>query len=249
METDIVLFYYYSSSPVPDGCFLGLSRDIAYRNMFLLPCPDSKIHFEFPMFEDHSYNTICSRTGVRRLIERPSKNRKYIIFRTKDHEAGGSCIIGSYRVRRAYYQETNMFNNHGFVWGIEATPHLIRKGAIRYEGPTLRQGYRTSWNTNEWNRILSDLLHRIKKEKNISDVYSSETNRLIRLFKAKESMDKWRKSCQSCEHQSSCILHRYFARYNDKHPNSNMFSVIHNIYNKNIYSRNVLNQIPKIYLE
>jgi len=68
VEKDIVLFYYYSFPPVPDGCFLGLLSDIAYRNMFLLPCPGNKIHFEFPMFEDHSYNSICNRLGVRELI-------------------------------------------------------------------------------------------------------------------------------------------------------------------------------------
>ena len=136
MDRDIVLFYYYSSPAVPNRFFLGLSNDITYRNMFLLPCPGNKIHFEFPMFEDYSYNGICNRLAVRELIKRLGNHEKYIIFRTDNKE-----LIGFYRILRAFCQETNIFNNHGFVWGIETDPCLITKEAVKYDGPRLRQGY------------------------------------------------------------------------------------------------------------
>ena len=187
MERDIVLFYYYSSPPVPDGCYLRMSCDIAYRNMFLLACPGNRVHFEFPMFEDHSYNTICNRMGMRNLIRRPSEHEKYIIFRT-----GNRHIIGYYRVVRTYYQESNMFNNNGFVWGIEAAPHLIKKGLVEYEGPRLRQGYKASWQSAEWAKVLTRLLDRIEDEENISDLYESETNRLVELLKDREKVRQWK---------------------------------------------------------
>lgn len=241
---DIVLFYYYSSPFVPNGCFLGLSNDIAYRNIFLLPCPGNKIHFEFPMFEDHSYNTICNRHGVRNLIKRLSEHEKYIIFRTD-----GQNIIGFYRVRRAYYQETNMFNNNGFVWGIEAAPYLIRKGRVKYNGPSLRQGYRTSWQSDEWAKILTELLGKIQGEENISDIYKSETNRLVKLFKNDKKLEEWEEACIVCGERSNCRLYRQFDKYKREHPNSNMLSVLNRVYNSNLYSRNVLDKIPQIYLK
>lgn len=248
MVKDIALFYYYSSPSTPKGCFLELSNDIAYRNMFLVPYAENKIHFEFPAFEDHSYNTICTREGVRSLIQRPSEHEKYIIFRTKNRDTKESNIIGYYQLGRAYYQETKMFNNNGFVWGIEAKDtHLVKKGAIIKE-LNLRQGYRISWRTDDWDNILTNLLRRIKKEKNISERYQSETNRLIELFKDEEKMNEWKEHCQSCENQKDCTLYRRFKHYNNAYPNSDMFSVINKIYTTNLYSRNVLNKLPKIYL-
>ena len=244
MKKDIVLFYYYSSPFVPNGCFLGLSNDIVYRNMFLLPCPGNKIHFEFPVFEDHSYNTICNRLGLRNLIKRPSEHEKYIIFRTENQN-----IIGSYRVLRAYYQETSMFNNNGFVWGIEADPHLVAKGAVKYDGPRLRQGYKASWQSSEWAEILTDLLGRIQSHRNVSDIYKSETNRLIELLRDNKKTKEWQKNCLSCEKQPNCKLYLQFDKYGKAHSNSNMFSVLNNVYNSNLYSRNVLSKIPKIYLK
>lgn len=240
MEKDIVLFYYYSSRFVPNGCFLRLSNDIAYRNMFLLPCPGNKIHFEFPMFEDHSYNSICNRLGLRNLIKRPSEHEKYIIFRTEDRN-----IIGFYRVRCAYYQETNMFNNNGFVWGIEADPYLIKKGAIKYDGPRLRQGYKASWHSSEWDKILTELLDKIQDEENTSDIYKLETNRLIELLRDNKKTKEWQKNCLACEKQANCHLYLRFDKYSREHTNSNMFSALNRVYNSNLYSRNVLSKVPK----
>ena len=97
---DIVLFYYYSSPLLPEDCYLQLSKDIAYRNMFMINNESDKIHFEFPMFEDHSYNTICSTKGLRSLIKRPDSHEKYIIFRTKNIDTGECIIIGYYKIKR-----------------------------------------------------------------------------------------------------------------------------------------------------
>ncbi len=243
MERDIVLFYYYSSPPVPGVCFLGLLNDIAYRNMFLLPCPGNKIHFEFPMFEDHSYNSICNRLGVREFIKKPSNHEKYIIFRIENRN-----VIGFYRVLRAYYQETKMFNNNGFVWGIEADPYLITKRAVKYDGPRLRQGYQASWRGKEWAKLLDSLLDEIQNHRNITEVYRSETIRLVELFKDSPRMKEWEERCLLCEKQSECPIYRRFVGYNEEHPNANMFYVLNRIYNSNVYSRNYLSGIPRIYL-
>ena len=244
MDKDIVLFYYYSSPTAPDGCFLGLSNDIAYRNMFLFPCPDNKIHFEFPIFEDHSYNSICNLLGVKKLIKRPGNRKKYIVFRTESNN-----VIGFYRVLRAYYQETNMFDDNGFVWGLEAEPYLIKKGSVKYDGPRLRQGYKASWQSSEWAELLAGLLGRIQTHKNLSGMYRSETIRLIELFKDSEKMKKWEERCLVCTKRSECTICRKFNRYNREHPGSNMFVVLNKIYNSNVYSRDYLCEIPKIYLK
>lgn len=243
MERDIVLFYYYSSPPVPDVCFLRLLNDIAYRNMFLLPCPGDKIHFEFPMFEDHSYNSICTRIGVRDLIKKPSDHEKYIIFRTENKN-----VIGFYRIIRAFYQETDMFNNNGFVWGVEAYPYLIQKDKVKYDGPRLRQGYQASWRGREWTILLSDLLDEIQNYRNVSEIYRTETIRLVELFKDRLKVEEWKERCLLCTKQSECPIYLKFSKYNAEHPDANMFYVLNRIYNSNVYSRNYLSEIPRIYL-
>ena len=245
LERDIVIFYYYSS-PLPSAtCYLRLLNSVVYRNMFLLPCPDGKIHFEFPVFEDHSYNTVCNRRGLRALVERPSEHDKFILFRTRTtcHE-----ITGFYRVRRAFFQTTRMFNNNGFVWGIEAAPHLVERGSVIYEGPTLTRGYRTSWSDQTWRQVLNDLVDRVQQKENISELYSSETNRLIGLFKDEQAVDAWRKKCLSCVEDISCPIGRAYKRYAALHPERDMFSAVNYVYNSNIYSKNVLETVPRVYL-
>ncbi len=240
MSTEIVLFYYYSAPVLPSTCALRLAPEVAYRNMFLASTGD-KVHFEFPMFEDHSYNTICNRIGLRNLIQTPATN-KYIIFRTNRD------IIGYYRVRRAYYQETKMFNNNGFVWGIESEPYLIARGTVRYEGPPLRQGFKASWH-KEWTQRLSSFLERIRQEDDISSLYQAETNRLVRIFQDWEEMARWRQACEHCTGQDNCSLFKEFARYAKKHPGSDMFSAMHAVYRSNLYSRTVLVGTTKVYLK
>lgn len=247
MVKDIALFYYYSSPSLPEGCFLGLSKEVVYRNMFLLNCSQDRVHFEFPMFEDHSYNTICERKGVRSLIKKPANHEKYIIFRTRDLNTGKFIITGYYKVKRTYYQETNMFNNNGFVWGIEAGEvHLIPRGTIEYG--KVGRNYQTSWHNDQLNQKLNDLLKKIKTKKDISDLYQSETNRLVNLFKNQTEINKWRTFCGTCTKQKECYLYKRFKNYAHSH-SSDMFSVIHNIYTSNVYSRNELTKIKKEYLE
>jgi len=226
----------------PSDCWLKMTADVAYRNMFLFPC-GSDIHFEFPVFEDHSYNTICNKKGLRNLIQRPPENRKFIIFRNSDQD-----IIGYYRIEKSYYQETKMFNNNGFVWGIEAEPYLIRRGTIKYDGPRLRQGFQASWHGG-WERRLKEFLIRIQEEENICDLYQQETNRLINLFQSSADIGKWRIACKACKLRFDCKVSRKFSTYEKVHPNSDMFSALNNVYNSNLYSRNTLSKLPKIYIK
>jgi len=247
MVTDISFFYYYSSPTLPENCYLNLDPDVAYRNWLLSPS-GRKIHFEFPVFEDHSYNTICNTKGVRSLIKRPSENEKYIIFRTRNDDTNKSNIIGYYRVGRAFYHETNLFNNNGFVWGIETDEcHLLKKDALEYTGPLLKQGHHVSWNTEKWNEILFDILEDIPKYENIAKKYQDETNRLISLFKNIDKMDEWRDFCKSCNN-NKCKFFIKNRNYRKNHI-SDLFSVIHHTYSTNIYSRNELLKLNKIYLK
>lgn len=249
MPQDIVLFYYYSSRSLPENCFLNLSRKVVYRNIFLFRCADNKMHFEFPVFEDHSYSTICNRIGLRNLIKRPRDQEKYIIFKTKNYDTNEDIIVGYYRVGRQYYQETRLFNNNGFVCGIEAdNAYLVPKGTIIYDGPNIPRSYRVSWRTEEWSIVLNNLIDRIETQENISDLYQQETNRLIEFFQDEENIDEWRRTCINCNLRNQCNLYRRYRLYNNSHQDFDMFSVLHRVYSTNIYSRNALIQIPRIYL-
>lgn len=249
MTVDIALFYYYSSPSLSEDCYLEWDQDIAYRNMLMIaPVSKDKIHFEFPIFEDHSYNTICNWKGVKTLIKRPSENEKYIIFRTKDQDTEASNIIGYYKIGKSFYYETNMFNNNGFVWGIEANEiHLLKKGALNYNGPQLRQGYKTTWGGSEWKTRLIDILGQISEKENISQKYQDETNRLISIFKNRSKINEWREFCKKCEKKKKCTFYRRNTIYKNAHK-SDLFSVIHYAYTTNLYSRNELLNLNKIYI-
>lgn len=45
-----------------------------------------------------------------------------------------------------------------------------------------------------------------------------------------------------------CYFYRYNERYKKKNPKSNMYDLIHKVYNSNIYSKNILDEIPKKYI-
>lgn len=247
MAVDIALFYYYSSPSLSDCCYLEWDSDVAYRNLLMFPpSSDKKIHFEFPVFEDQSYNTICNLKGVKSLIRRPSENEKYIIFRTKDPDTGASNIIGYYKIGRSFYYETNMFNNNGFVWGIEANEsHLLKKGALQYRGPSLKQGYKTTWGGSEWKTKLIGILGQISEKENIAQKYQDETIRLISIFKNKSKINEWREFCKNCDEK--CTFYRRNTIYKNQHQ-SDLFSVIHHAYTTNLYSRNELLNLNKIYI-
>ena len=249
MAVDIALFYYYSSPSLSEDCYLEWDQDIAYRNMLMLAPPsEDKIHFEFPIFEDHSYNTICNWKGVKTLIKRPTENEKYIIFRTKNQDTGASNIIGYYKIDKSFYYETNMFNNNGFVWGIEASEtHLLKKDALNYIGPQLRQGYKTTWGESQWKTKLIELLGQISEKENISQKYQDETNRLISIFKNESKINEWREFCENCEKKKNCTFYRRNTIYKNSHQ-SDLFSVIHYAHTTNLYSRNELLNLNKIYI-
>lgn len=248
MTKDIIGVYYYSSPKIPDECYLKLSPDILYRNMFFLPCGEY-IHFEFPMFEDHSYNTICNCHGVKNLIKKKSNKDKYILFRTKNCETNESNIVGYYKVGEAYYQKTDMFDNNGFVWGIKSSEsHLVKKGSIIYDGPRFPRKYVCSWKSDKWNKILSSIISRIQEEENVEDLYQTETNRLIDIFKSNKKINEWKNHCITCEVKNQCTLNRRYRRY-QHYSSSDMFKLFSNVYKSNLYSRNVLEHIPKIKIE
>jgi len=235
----IALLYYYSSPPLPKGCFLELSDDIAYRNMLLFPSGGNRIHFELPVFEDHTYNSICLYRDVVSLVKKSKKyEEEYIIFRARNLETKKGTIIGYYRVGRICYHETNLFNRNGIVWRLESTErYLIRKNAI-FCGYKWR-GSPTSENA-KWREPLNELLKKIRRYENISKEYQEETKRLIKIFRDKEKMNEWKEYCQSCEKQKRCKFHWRAKRYSKKNPNSDLFSAINRVYTSNLYSRNEL---------
>ncbi len=248
-DRDIVLFNYYSTRVFLEGCFINISNDLAHRNLFLFKLSDGKIHFEFPVFENHTYNSICNLKGVRSLIKRDT-NEKYIIFRTQDQNTKKRYIIGYYKIGKTYYQETKIFNNNGFVCGFEASEiHLLKRREIIFKDNSIGIGHNVSWHLEKWNRKLNNFLNRIQsKDEDYSDLYQKETLELVHLFKDEKKMDEWKDFCKTCIKNKQCYFYRYNERYKKKNPKSNMYDLIHKVYNSNIYSKNILDEIPKKYI-
>jgi len=245
---DIALFYYYSSPPMPECCYLQMRPDIAYRNMLFLPCEKKRIHFELPMFEDHTYNTICNPNGVMSLIKRPESHEKYVIFRTRNRITGEGNVIGYYRLGQAYYCESKMFDNDGFIWGFKASESfLLRSGDLKF--PIARPGrnYRKTWDTksDRWPKYLPQALKQIRRKRNFSDLYQQETNRLVALLKDEKKVEEWRRYCNSCEAKLQCMVYRHYQRIGTFGSGRDMYTAINEIYTGTIYSRNALSKMKK----
>jgi len=250
METYSVLFYYYSLPTLSDDCYLNLNPKVAYRNMLMLPKNDKNIHFEFPVFEDHSYNTICNRDGLKAIIRKnpESDSDRYILFQTFDEKSKKKFIIGYYRIGKQFFYETKKWDNFGYVWGIESDDvHLLKKDALPYDGPKISPGYRASWSNKnfDWNEIIKHYFEAIQSKENIEDLYQSETNRLIKIFKNPNKIDEWRDHCEKCAEK--CEFYHVNLR-NIKNKKTDQFSFIHQAHTSDIYSRNELLKLKKIYL-
>lgn len=248
MAKDTILFYYYSMPELPNYCYLKLRPEIAYRNMLMFPYQDV-IHFELPVFEDQSYNTICNRDGLKALIKRQSGNEKYIILQTRSIKTGKKYIIGYYRIGRKFYYETKMWDNYGFVWGIESSNvHLLKKDELEYTGQKIPRTPPRSWGSNNsWGPILEGLIEEISSRPNIASLYQSETERLVRLFKDPLQLQKWREQCSRCGNRK-CTFFNKNRNYQNETSHSDLISVIQHAYSSNLYSRNVLQNLHKHYI-
>lgn len=232
---------------MPDCCYLQMRPDIAYRNMLLLPCENKRIHFELPFFEDHSYNTICNRYGVMSIIQRPESNEKFILFKTTNQMTGEASVVGYYRVGQAYYQESKVFNNNGFVWGFSAAePHLVKLREVIFDVPRPGRGYKKTWDTDSrWPPILRDLLRRARAKADCASIYRAETNRLVSLLKDERQVSEWRRQCGSCDARLECAVHRHYSKI-ERESGCDMYSAINRIYRGTIYSRNLLSKSRRI---
>lgn len=247
MNRDLYMFYYWSTYKPPEGCWLDISENIAHRNLFLLRDSSGEVHFEFPSFEDHTYNTICQGNNLKSLIKRDSDKDKYILFRTNSPEIDKNIVVGYYKINRAYYQETNLFDDRGYVWSIETDePYLISSGLVETdysERPPV-----CSWRQDKYKKMLNRLIDEVENHKNIQDQYRKETNKLISIFQDSKKMEKWKEYCETCGKKEECVISKKFKKYKRKH-SRDMFSVLNNVYNSNLYSKNILKEKTKHYIE
>jgi len=201
------------------------------------------------MFEDHSYNTICNRVGLRKLITSKAKD-KYIIFRTKDNDLNRRYIMGYYKIGKIYFQESKKFNNNGLVCGIESSEVcLLRKDEILLKDKTIKRGHTGTWVSNKRKRQLLGFLEDIKsKGHGFSDRYKNDTNRLIKLFKDKSKGIEWKNNCKICSNQEDCFFFKYNQKVIENNPHTDMYEIINKVYNTNLYSKNILEKISKNYI-
>jgi hypothetical protein len=182
-----------------------------------------------------------------RIIQRPDSNEKYVLFKTTDQTSGEASVIGYYRVGHAYYQESKVFNNNGFVWGFSASePHLIKLGEVPFRVARPGRGYKKTWDTDSrWPPILRDIMRKVRAKPNYAVLYQGETNRLVSLLKDQRQVDEWRQHCDSCNNRLICSVYRYYSRV-ERENGCDMYSAINRIYRGSIYSRNLLCKSSKI---
>jgi hypothetical protein len=141
-----------------------------------------------------------------------------------------------------------MWDNYGFVWGVESSDvHLLKKDELEYTGQKIPRTPPRSWGSNErWGPIFDGLIEDISSRPNIASLYQSETKRLVNLFKNPQKLQEWRENCGRCGNRK-CT---FFNRDNEyqKEQKSDLISVIQHAYSTNLYSLNELQRLDKHYL-
>jgi hypothetical protein len=172
-----------------------------------------------------------------------------LIFQTSSYDDKKKQIIGYYRVGREFYYETKMWDNYGFVWGIESSEvHLLKKDELEYVDQKIPRTPPRSWGSNDgWKPILEELINEIASKPNIASLYKSETERLVTIFKNPEKLQEWREQCSRCGNRK-CTFYNRNRKYQSENSSSDLISVIQHAYSSNLYSRNVLQDLDKHYL-
>lgn len=213
----IKFIYYYSLPEFPKECKIIKDNSIILRDLFL--CVNN-YHYEYPRFEDFSYDDICRGRNIRKLLKSKDPDNYILLFTRYRflNRKEKSYIIGYFKVGEKYLRKFKNLRKsvNKESWGFEASEvFLIR----RNEDFLTDYNYRSvpsSDGTGEMSKELPNILNKflnLNPELNVKDLYQSETNRIINLLTTEKGLKFIERNCinGSCN-TKKCHLRKVLKR-------------------------------------
>ncbi len=192
----VFLFYYYSLPEFPEKCKVVLRNDIILRDLLLC---SGKFHYEYPRFENFSYDDICHNDQVRKLLN-SDEEEKYIILYSRYkflNDSKESYITGYFKVGEKYKRKYNYLKTKE-SYGFSASEYCLIKRNEAFKIDYTGQGVPSNKGDGEMSKKLElylDKLKNLNPKNNVSDIYKSETNRILNLLSSDNGLDFIKTNC------------------------------------------------------
>jgi hypothetical protein len=179
---------------MPEDCKL-FSSEVMHRDLFMCN-PTNTGHYEYPKFEDMSYDEGCHCIELRRFLGRcdPDKPDKYVVFYTRHTQLDGKYenkIVGYFKVGKQFQKPRMGFNSSETV----LLPKADCKGT-KYHS----RGVPVEWGCSSVKKQIDNLLPNLikRQDQSIAELYKTETNRIMNYMNDEDSRRRLVEKCEAC---------------------------------------------------
>jgi hypothetical protein len=195
-----ILFYFNSLPDMPPGCAL-FSPEIMHRDFFMCN-PNNTGHFEYPKFENHSYDEYCHKREVHNFLDRVS-DEKYTVFYTRHTKLDGTSqnkIVGYYKVGKL----------KKFPRGFYSSESLLLPKSRCIPIDYVSRGVPASWGASSVREFVEETLRSMKnmEEEDIAEKYRSETTRIMGKVRGLSNIEALAVLCNDCNVNECCYWGR-----------------------------------------
>ncbi len=181
---------------MPKGCKL-FNPEIQNRD--LLMCnPSNTGHYQYPKFEDFSYDTGCHEREVIKFLKNPDPV-KYVVFYTRrtDFKGNGkNKIVGFFKVGITNRTKTKLIASRKILLKKQHQP------TIDYTS----RGVPVSWGNSGIKDFLNDKLNELinSNDMDASPDYQNETIGIMNHLKLSSGRKRIIEFCENCSEKSKC---------------------------------------------
>ncbi len=229
----ITCFKYYSLPEFPQNCVFSFNSDLHLRDVF--GCTSVDRHYEYPKFQDFSYDIGCNEKGVIKAVEHfQSKNDIFVLFRTGytklDLTPKKQYFIGYYKIARAYEVRTSILGKNKKFLGFEADDVVLlsKKDSIEAPEDFPKRGPIDIFSTKgKYQELLNNTLYCLQEKKNsilnVKEKYKSYIKKLVYNLIQPDYRNALFKYCNDECSNSECYLKaslmRNYQRNNENYLN------------------------------
>lgn len=243
---------YYSQPEFPNDCKFSFNSDIFLRDM--LGCLSSKEnHYEYPKFQDFSYDVGCMRRNLPRIIKEFLDGKEvYILFRTTQYDFSNkkTYISGYYKISKAFRLKTYVLGKEKPFCGVFSNENVFlnKLDANSWKGKQIRGAI---YSTNE--KYTEYFHQQIEYYKSFSK--TSKNKKLIYHKKTIEWMEKLKQDsfrkeildfCPNKCLYDNCFLKNKILNYQKKWGNKFHLNYL---YDSKVYLTDIVEKLKRNKIE
>jgi len=243
----IACLHYYSFPIFPRDCKFNFNSEFFLRDMLACSSNDENNHYEYPKFQDFSYDMGCNIKNIPRIKNEFLDGKDvYVLFRTtlKNIDKSISYISGYYRISQVYKINTwvlGTFDHFGFK--SDEVIFVKKEDAKPW---TSKQKRGAVYSTNsKYKAYLFSLLKHYKSllntKKNQSENYKNLTLKLLKNLKDQKFRSLIYNSCTDCI-KNECFLKKRMI-YFQKKTNDKDYFYLDYLYNQNVFLTDILDKL------